>query len=150
MTLKGATVIPPNATDKQMAELFMPLYVEDREKFMRAVTMVKHANRHTRPLFPTGVKLSDIPKIPESETEAFKEKHINTNKLKWGTPEATERCKSNGRPVQYLRWRWALDNFNTYVNMLRVYGHDDTKIALMLEGVPMCLKSREAFSYNFV
>ncbi|PXF43489.1 hypothetical protein BWQ96_06782 [Gracilariopsis chorda] len=145
MTMKGATVIPPNATDKQMAELFMPLYVEDREKFMRAVTMVKHANRHTRPLFSTNVELSSIPKVPENEVEAFKEKYINTNKLKWGTPEATERCESNGRPVQYLRWRWALDNFDTYINMLRVYGHDDEKIGLMLKGVPMCLKSREAF-----
>ena len=125
--------------------MFTPLYVDDREKFMRAVTMVKHAHRHVRPLFPENISLKDIPTIPAGEQAVFKEKYINTVKLKWGTPEATERCESNGRPVQYTRWRWALENINTYINMLRVYGHSDEKIQLMLEGVPMCMPSSDAY-----
>eukprot|EP00178_Gracilaria_changii_P025293 TRINITY_DN78017_c0_g1_i1.p1 TRINITY_DN78017_c0_g1~~TRINITY_DN78017_c0_g1_i1.p1 ORF type:complete len:356 (+),score=57.69 TRINITY_DN78017_c0_g1_i1:167-1234(+) len=143
--MPASLVIHPNATAKEMADVMMPLYISDREKFMRAVTIVKHANRHTRPLFPSNVVLNEIPTIPESEREAFKAKYINTNKLNYEDPEAIDRCKSNGRPVQYTRWRWALDNFDTYINMLRVYGHDDDKIQRMLDGVPMCFASKQAY-----
>ncbi|KAI0566619.1 hypothetical protein FGB62_7g458 [Gracilaria domingensis] len=135
-----------DAPFEEIAENLMPLYVADREKFMRIITTVKHANRHTRPMLPEDYNIADIKPVPEEEKATFKEKYINTEKLKWGTPEAEERCKDNARPEQYVRWRWALANFDTYINMLRVYGHPDDRIERMLKGIPMCLPSEKAYN----
>lgn len=111
---------------------------------MRAVIMVRHAHRHTRPQFPENVNVKDIPAVPADEVDAFKSKHINSEKLKWDSPEGTERC-DNVRSVQYTRWRWALNNIDTFVNMLRLYGHSDDSIQRMLKGIPMCLPSENAY-----
>lgn len=82
--------------------------------------------------------------IPEAELEAFKAKHVNMEKLKWGSPEAEERIK-RVRVLQYIRWEWACDNLPVYVNMLRCMGHSGTAIKNMLAGTPMCFKSLEDY-----
>ncbi|CAN8062308.1 unnamed protein product [Agarophyton chilense] len=138
--------IHPDDPYTKIANALMPLYRADREKFMRIITTVKHANRHTRPLFPENIDLSAIAPVPEAEREAFKEKYISTTKASWNSPEGKELCKDNGRPVMYARWRWALANMDTYINMLRVYGHSDEKIARMLRGIPMCMDSEAAYN----
>ncbi|MEM9022509.1 MAG: hypothetical protein AAGB22_02115 [Bacteroidota bacterium] len=137
----GAT-IPPNATEEQMVDALMPLFQEDAARFNRAVVRVKQLNRQTRPLFPGGVSVASVPPVPPAEKDAFKARYISSKYLPYESDEANLRLKSNGRPEQYARWRWALNNLPTYINMLREYGHPDDAIERMLDGVPMCFKTR--------
>lgn len=145
-TMASLPTIDPSASDDEIAEMLKPLCASDPVRFQRIVAIVKLANRHTRPCFPPGIVVADIPTVPESDVPAFKEKYINGLYLHdYDSPEAKERLEKNGRVTQYMRWNWALENPETFVNQLRLAGHTDDKIQAMFSGVPLCFASKEGF-----
>lgn len=116
--------------------------------FQRQSPRILHAcanseARPTRPLFPAFSDVGDIPPIPPGELAAFKEKHVNSTKVKDSAEKKDRRARC--LELQYARWEWACDNFETYVNMLRSCGHADEKISAMLAGTPMCFADPEAY-----
>ena len=122
------------------------LYTEDPNAFDAIVKELKHTTRDSRPLFPKHKKISDIPRVPDSEVQAFVEKHIdNTAITDYGCDEAKARTEpiTKIRDSQYKRWKWACDNFETYVNMLRLSNHSDDNIQAMVDGRPLCLPTQD-------
>ena len=120
----------------------------DAELFDRIIRHMQHKIRAPRPLLPNDCPVSAIPRVPEHEVEDFKAKHIDLSEIKdYESAEAKDRSypASNVRDAQYKRWAWACDNFETYVNMLRVSGHSDENIQAMVDGRPLCFTDKETF-----
>lgn len=90
-----------------------------------------------RGMFP-GCDVVAVPPPPTGRALAdFEAKYISDAYLHEGDPgyaDRLERCVE----LQFARWEWARANLDTYVNMLRVKGHADQKIADMaVHGIPM-------------
>lgn len=126
------------------AEKLVPFYMEDTVKFKSILAQVQFEGCPTRPKFPP-VSVADVVPVPDSEVEAFKAYHIDNTYLKWGTPEAEERI-NNDRKLQFARWRWACENVQTFVNVLRCAGFGDENIQNMFDGTPLCFRSVGAYA----
>lgn len=140
-----APTVPRSISESDLVDVLTPLYRADRGKVLRAVAAVKTANRTTRPLFPDGVDVRAVPRVPADEVDAFVSEHISDVYVSWDHPSRPGRMANNGRPAQFARWNWVLSNMETYVNMLRVKGFEDDRIIEMMGGMPLCMPSREAF-----
>lgn len=136
--------VSQTVTEEELVDLLTPVYKADRGKLLRAMTHVQHKNRSTYPLFPK-VDVAAIPPIPEADQEAFLAKHVSDQYIKWNSPEGVARRVDNGRNLQFARWNWALANMGTYINVLRLKGYSDDRITQMMEGMPLCMESRENF-----
>ncbi len=114
-------------------------------RFATACTEVKYDRSSTKPKFPGPVIVSSIPPIPAADLDAFCAEHISYEKLDGNSPEGQARFL-DVPGLQYKRWRWAVENIETYVNMLRAAGHADSKIQHMFDGTPMCFPSPAAYA----
>jgi len=104
------------------------------EEVMAAVH--KQSRCAFQPDFP-NVVVNDVAPVDEEQKAAFHQKYLNKEYHK----EDRERGK-NSVKIQYIRWDWAVHNISTYVNVLRVAGHEDTNIQAMFDGRPMCWKAQ--------
>mmetsp|Transcript_4631 Transcript_4631/g.7573 ORF Transcript_4631/g.7573 Transcript_4631/m.7573 type:complete len:104 (-) Transcript_4631:822-1133(-) len=79
------------------------LYKADPEKYERVISEIKFNSRATRPLFPEGIIVADIPPIPAEEVEDFKVKNVSSAYLHSDDPEFNARLKplSTSRSIQY-------------------------------------------------
>eukprot|EP00177_Eucheuma_denticulatum_P000601 GFKZ01001081.1.p1 GENE.GFKZ01001081.1~~GFKZ01001081.1.p1 ORF type:complete len:345 (+),score=33.26 GFKZ01001081.1:184-1218(+) len=135
--------------DDELEQTLTELRNANPVAFDRLVSVIKFKAREPRPLFPADVDIPAIPPVPESELDSFKAKHIDSSAIKdYKSPEAKDRLEPlpRVRVSQYARWQWACDNFDTYVNMLRVSGHSDEGIAAMVKGRPLCFKDAATMS----
>lgn len=139
-----SVTISPGKDEDALKQELLAYYMADSAKFQRVVAQVEVAGRSTKPKFPGKLNVADVPRVPDTELEAFKKEHINMSKLSYSSPEAAIRMK-RVRELQYDRWQWACNNMETYINMLRACGHSDVKIQAMLDGTPMCFESPEAY-----
>ena len=87
--------------------------------------------------FPADIKVADVAPVADDEKDAFKAKHVSTAYLHGDDAETKERYK-NAKAIQYTRWKWAVANVTTYVNVLRAAGHSDEKIQGVFDGRPLC------------
>ena len=94
-----------------------------------------------RGIFPQ-CETAGVSPPPEGEALArFKAAYLSDVYLHKGDPGVEDRL-ARCVELQFARWRWANENIETYVNMLRVAGHPDEKIdAMAAAGVPMSFKS---------
>jgi len=137
--------------DEPLVDLLMSLYDEvGAESFETVTALVKFRKTPNRPRFPAGIVVKNMPSVPEDQVEAFKAKHIDSSYIHdYGSPEALARMGKGVqqvRDLQYKRWKWCLDNIETYVDMLRVSGHSDEAIQAMIEGRPLCMPDAALFA----
>lgn len=138
------TALTPADTEEQLADKLLPFYQADAEKFDRVIARVHVAGRSTKPAYPS-VTVCDVPEVTAAEQNAFKKLHIDGTYVEWGTPEADELLQ-NDVAVQYTRWKWAVDNVHTFVNVLRLAGHSDIRIQAMFDGVPLCFEHADEYA----
>ena len=116
----------------------------DEDKFERIMASVKFKSQHTKPLFPE-CKVSEVQRIKDEDREEFMKKHISSEYIHdYSSPEAKERL-NEVEETQFKRWKWAVKNVTTLVNVFREAGHSDEKIQRMFDGVPFCFPDKEFF-----
>ena len=119
----------------------------DEDKFERIMASVKFKSQHTKPLF-CSCDVNEVARIDAKKREEFSKKYISTKYIHdYSSPEAKERLEEV-EETQFKRWKWAVKNVKTLVNMFREAGHTDKKIQNMFEGVPFCFPDAEFF-HNF-
>lgn len=143
LTMSSISIDPAESEDI-IASKLLPLYVQDTAKFEKIVARIYVQSRSTKPRFPP-VTVASVAPVPPADVPAFKAEHIDDTYLHWNDAEAQKRVEKV-RKHQYFRWRWACDNVETYVNVLRVAGHSDAMIQNMFDGTPMCFRTPEAYA----
>lgn len=87
--------------------------------------------------------------MPAENLEELQKTHVSTEYLDKKHPDTANEAKARlkkTRQLQYTRWKWAVDNVKTYINVLRAAGHPDVSIQNMFDGTPLCFPSPEAYS----
>ena len=141
----GSKAIGP---DIDLYKMLSGLRENDPEEFDKTLALVKYQASEARPAFPKGKVVASVPTVPEAELEAFKAAHIDNSYIHdYDSPEAKERMGSipKVRDAQYKRWKWACDNLDTFINVLRQSSHSDEAIQGMLEGRPLCFADKATY-----